>query len=210
MVKISVSILNKNDHDTITKLNQTDVDYFHIDVMDGKFVDETNFSIEEINNLKKIVNKEMDIHLMVNEPINYIDSLSPSQIAYITVHYEVLNGDNSILEKIKNKGIKCGISVKPNTDIKDIFYLLAEIDLILVMSVEPGYGGQEFITSTLNKIKILKEEIVKRHSKAIIAVDGGINNLNAKSCALAGCDILVSGSYIIRSNNYQKAIDSLK
>lgn len=210
MVKISASLLTKSDNETILKLNNTNIDYFHIDVMDGKFVDKTKFSIPEINELKPHINKSMDIHLMVEDPNAYIDDLKSSKIEYITVHYETLNGDYSVLEKIKKNGIKCGISVKPNTDIKDIFYLLDKIDLILIMSVDPGYGGQKFLESSLDKVRLIKEEVLKHNYKAIISIDGGINNLNAKSCIEAGCDMLVSGSYIIRSNNYQASIDSLR
>jgi ribulose-phosphate 3-epimerase len=121
----------------------------------------------------------------------------------------VLNNDLTILDKIKSYGIKSGISVKPNTDIKDIFYLLDKIDLILIMSVEPGYGGQEFLVSSLDKVRLLKSEIIKRHSKAIISIDGGINEKNAKSCIDSGCDMLVSGSYIVSNEDFQTAIDSL-
>lgn len=210
MVKISVSILSKDDNETIAKLNNTDADYFHIDAMDGKFVDNINMSVNEINELKKIIDKNMDIHLMMEDPNIYIEQLNASKIEYITVHYEILNGDLRILKKIKNKGIKCGISVKPSTDIKDIFCLLDNIDLVLIMSVEPGYGGQEFLSSSLMRVKLLKEEIQKRNLKTIIAIDGGINKVNAKSCVEAGCDMLVPGSYIVLGNDYQALIDSLR
>lgn len=210
MVKISVSILSKDDNETITKLNKTDADYFHIDVMDGKFVNNINMSISEINDLKKRIDKDMDVHLMMENPNTYIDQLNASKIEYITVHYEILNDDLMVLKKIKNKGIKCGISVKPITDIKDIFYLLDNIDLVLIMSVEPGHGGQEFLLSSLTKVKLLKEEIKRRNLKAIIAIDGGINKINAKSCIEAGCDMLVPGSYIVLGSDYQALIDSLR
>jgi ribulose-phosphate 3-epimerase len=209
MVKITVSILTKNDKETILKLNNTNLDYFHIDVMDGKFVNEINFPISKIEKIKEYVNKPLDIHLMVEKPNDYLDKLPFSKIEYITIHHEVLNNDLTILDKIKSYGIKCGISVKPNTDIKDIFYLLDKIDLILIMSVEPGYGGQEFLVSSLDKVRLLKSEIIKRHSKAIISIDGGINEKNAKSCIDAGCDMLVSGSYIVSNEDFQTAIDSL-
>lgn len=210
MVKISVSILSKNDEDTLKKLNDTNTDYLHIDVMDGLFVDKVCFPVAEIKKINEYTNKELDVHLMVERPNDYLEGLNDLNIAYVTVHYEALNGDYSILEKIKNKGIKCGISVKPNTDIKDIFYLLDKIDLILVMSVDPGYGGQCFIESSLNKVKLLKEELIRRDLRTIISIDGGINNKNAKSCIEVGCDMLVSGSYIIMSNDYQASIDSLR
>lgn len=209
MVKISVSILTKSDRETILKLNDTDIDYLHIDAMDGKFVKECNFSISQIEEVNNYTNKKLDVHLMVSNPLSYVNQLLIDKIEYLTIHYEILNNDLDIIKKIKNKGIKCGISVKPSTDIKDIFYLLDKIDLVLIMSVEPGYGGQKFLLSSLDKVRELKEEIDRRNLNIRISIDGGINNLNAKSCIEAGCDMLVSGSYIINNDNFQAAVDSL-
>lgn len=209
MVKISVSILSKNDDNTILKLNKTDVDYFHIDVMDGKFVEEEAFEISKINYVGSVATKKLDVHLMVENPVDYIGKLSLSQIEFITFHYETFDVENTI-KKIKSQGIKCGISVKPNTDIKDIFNLLDKVDLVLVMSVEPGYGGQEFMDSSLEKVKALKEELDKRSLNVDIAIDGGINGENARMCSNAGCDILISGSYIVNSEDYQLAINNLR
>ncbi len=210
MVKISVSVLSKNNRETIEKLNRTSIDYFHIDVMDGKFVDETNFSISKIEEVSNYALKKLDVHLMVEYPNSYIASLPLSKIEYITVHYESLNGDFSILEKIRDKGIKCGISIKPNTDVQLIFNLLDKIDLVLIMSVEPGYGGQDFLDSSLTKVRLLKSEIKNRNLPILISIDGGINNENSLKCIEAGCDMLVSGSYIISSNDYEKAVDLLR
>ncbi|MDD2203154.1 MAG: ribulose-phosphate 3-epimerase [Bacilli bacterium] len=210
MVKISVSVLSKNNRETIEKLNRTSIDYFHIDVMDGKFVDETNFSISKIEEVSNYALKKLDVHLMVEYPNSYIASLPLSKIEYITVHYESLNGDFSILEKIRDKGIKCGISIKPNTDVQLIFNLLDKIDLVLIMSVEPGYGGQDFLDSSLTKVRLLKSEIKNRNLPILISIDGGINNENSSKCIEAGCDMLVSGSYIISSNDYEKAVDLLR
>ncbi|MDD4644269.1 MAG: ribulose-phosphate 3-epimerase [Bacilli bacterium] len=203
-------MLSKNDHETIDKLNKTDIDFFHIDVMDGKFVNKTNFSIPKIKEVHELAEKNLDVHLMVENPGNYIDQLYFPKIEYITIHYETLNNDLTLFEKIKSNGIKCGLSVKPSTDIRDIFYLLDNLDLVLVMSVEPGYGGQSFIESSFDKVRLLKEEIIKRNLKTIISIDGGINSTNAKSCIEAGCDMLVSGTYIINSDDLKVTIDSLK
>jgi ribulose-phosphate 3-epimerase len=210
MVKISISILSKNDDDTILKLNKTDTDYIHIDVMDGKFVNEVNFPLSRIKEVNDLTNKKLDVHLMVMDAGEYLNELSSLNIEYLTVHYETLNNDISILKKIKNSGIKCGLSVKPNTDIKDTFYLLDNVDLILVMSVEPGYGGQDFMLSSLYKVKLLKEEIEKRHLKTIISIDGGINSSNANLCVQSGCNMLVSGSYVVASSDYQASINTLR
>ena len=210
LIKISVSVLSKNDDETIRKLNEVEFDYFHIDVMDGKFVKEINFPLSRIEQINKIANKPLDVHLMVDDIDFYIDNLSSFNIEYLTIHYEVFNGNIELLKKIKKKGIKCGLSVKPITDIKETFNLLDNIDLILIMSVEPGYGGQEFMPSSLEKIRILKGEIKRRNLKTIISVDGGINKENAKLCLDSGADMLVTGSYVVMSENYQVAIDSLK
>ena len=159
MVKISVSILTNDDLDTILKLNKTDVDYIHIDVMDGKFVSDVKFPLSKINEIGEYSSKKLDVHLMVKNADYYIDNLDYPNIEYLTVHYEALRDISSVIKKIKNKGIKCGLSVKPNTDIKDIFDLLGDIDLVLIMSVEPGFGGQEFLFSSTRKVKELKSEI---------------------------------------------------
>lgn len=209
MVKIAVSILSKNDDETIAKLNNTNLDYYHLDIMDGIFVKEINFPLSKIKEISHKLHHKLDVHLMVQDYDYYINNLHDLNIEYITIHYETLNNID-VIKKIKSKGIKCGLSIKPNTDIKDIFPLLDNLDLVLIMSVEPGYGGQEFIISSLDKVRLLKEEINKRNLKTIISIDGGINNVNAASCIEAGCDMLVSGSYIIKQDDYQKAIDILR
>ncbi|MFA5408780.1 MAG: ribulose-phosphate 3-epimerase [Bacilli bacterium] len=210
MVKISVSILSKNNNETILKLNDTNCDYLHIDVMDGKFVSETQFSCSRIEEISLAAKPKLDVHLMVEQPSAYIDNLPLAKVEYITIHYETLNGDISIINYIKNKGIKCGLSIKPNTDIRVLFPLLKFIDLVLIMSVEPGRGGQTFMSDTLNKVRLLKTEIIKEQVSTIISIDGGINNDNAKLCVDAGCDMLVSGSYITNSEDYQIAVDNLR
>jgi ribulose-phosphate 3-epimerase len=209
MVKISTSVLSKSDKKTILKLNQTNTDYLHIDVMDGLFVTNKAFSIDEIKKVSTITNKPLDIHLMVNDIESYINALQFNNIEFITFHYETIT-NIKIINCVKNRGIKCGISVKPNTDIKKIFNLLSEIDLVLVMSVEPGYSGQNFINSALDRIEILKNEIIRNDYQTLVAVDGGINNHNAGLCIEKGADILVSSTYITDSEDYQSRIDTLR
>jgi ribulose-phosphate 3-epimerase len=210
MTKISVSILSKNDDNTILKINNTNADYFHIDAMDGIFVPEKCFSLDEIKKVSTKTNKKLDIHLMVENPNDYIENLSLSNIEYLTIHYEILKNNLDIINKIKSKGIKCGVSVKPITDIKEVFYLLDTIDLILIMSVEPGYGGQKFLTSSLDKVRLLRDEISKRKLNTIISIDGGINNDNSDLCKEAGCDMLVVGTYVVNSDDYQHHIDLIR
>jgi ribulose-phosphate 3-epimerase len=210
MTKISVSILSKNDDNTILKINNTNADYFHIDAMDGIFVPEKCFSLDEIKKVSTKTNKKLDIHLMVENPNDYIENLSLSNIEYLTIHYEVLKNNLDIINKIKSRGIKCGVSVKPITDIKEVFYLLDTIDLILIMSVEPGYGGQKFLTSSLDKVRLLRDEISRRKLNTIISIDGGINNDNSDLCKEAGCDMLVVGTYVVNSDDYQHHIDLIR
>jgi ribulose-phosphate 3-epimerase len=212
MVKISVSILSIKDNviDSIKKLNKTDTDYIHLDIMDGKFVSNKTYTFGDIKKLTKYIDKKLDVHLMVKDPSKYISDYATLNVDFITIHYEIGNSLERAIEEIKNCGIKCGVSIKPETNVEQIFPLLKDIDLVLIMSVNPGMGGQEFIPSTLDKIKALKEEIDRRNLKVIIEVDGGINNENAPMCIQNGTDILVSGSYIIKDENYQNNINNLK
>jgi ribulose-phosphate 3-epimerase len=211
MVKVSVSILSSNDkRKAISLLNKTNADYLHVDVMDGKFVEEKSLDFSKMKDLLKNSNLPLDVHLMVANPNKLIEGYALLKTEFITIHYELDKDVNVYLDKIKSYGIKCGISIKPNTKVEAIYHLLDKIDLVLIMSVEPGYGGQEFIESTLSKIETLKEEIVSRKLNVLIEVDGGIDNETAKLCILKGVDILVSGSYITSSNNYQEKINELK
>jgi ribulose-phosphate 3-epimerase len=209
VVKISTSILSKPNADTIINLNHTSTDYIHLDVMDGIFVPNKIFSIQEIESIFNIATKPLDIHLMVQDINPYLNILDNHNVEFLTFHYEVLN-DINMIDNVKSKGIKCGISVKPNTDIKLLFPILDKIDLVLIMGEEPGKGGQPFINESLDKIILLKEEIIRRNLNVLISIDGGINDINAKECIKRGIDILVVGTYITNSNNYEEAINKLK
>lgn len=208
-MKIATSILNaKNRLNTTNKLNHTQTTYIHIDVMDGKFVTDTQFNkIEEISEINSTTNKPLDIHLMVENPIEYIENLENMNIEFITFHFEIEKNINEIIKKIKSIGYKVGISIKPNTNIEKIKSYLENIDLVLIMSVEPGKGGQQFLPSTIDKINKLKEIITKNNYNIEIEVDGGINNETISK--LEKVDIAVVGSYIINSNNYHKKIEQL-
>jgi ribulose-phosphate 3-epimerase len=210
-MKVSVSILSsKNRIECIKKLNTTSLDYFHIDVMDGKFVDNYQMPIDEINELSLYTKKPLDIHLMVEDPEYYIEKIINRNIEYITFHLEINKDIKSLINKVKEKGYKVGLSIKPNTDIKEIIPYLEYIDLILIMSVEPGQGGQTFITNSLDKISNLKSIIEEKYNNLVIEVDGGINNSNINSLKESGADIVVSGSYIVNSSNYDDKIKMLK
>ncbi len=211
MVKISTSILGIKENliENIEKLNKTSTDYIHIDIMDGKFVENTSFDFSTIKKIYEKTNKPLDIHFMVKNPYKYIEEYKILNPSYITIHYEIDNIEKYI-NQIKQNNIKVGISLKPNTDIEKIFSLLKDIDLVLIMSVEPGYGGQKFIESSLEKVEKLKRYISDKKLNTIIEIDGGINNENAKLCINSGVDILVSGNFITNSNNYEEKIKQLK
>ena len=205
-MELSVSILNAKDKiTTIKELNETDISYIHIDVMDGKFVSQKTFTPNEIIEISKISKKKLDIHLMVENPMYYIDSIKElSNIAYITIHLEIDREIKDILSKIKEYGFKTGLSIKPNTEIKTIVPFMEDLDLILLMTVEPGLGGQPFITSSKNRLKELKQII---NDKISLEVDGGINSNTIKEVPEA--DIAVVGSYITTSDNIVERINSL-
>ena len=204
-MKISTSILSANDRiQAIKKLNNTNTDYIHFDVMDNKFVPNQSLSIKEIIEYANVCNKKIDIHFMVEEPLNYLKEIKYINFHNITVHLEIDNLEN-VIKELKKINTKIGLAIKPNTDINLLDKYLNDIDIILIMSVEPGFGGQKFIENTPERIKIIKEKI--KNKNIILEVDGGINNETIK---LVDVDIAVAGSYIINADNYQHQIDLLK
>lgn len=206
MIKISPSILSsKNRIESIKKLNKTNANLLHIDVMDGIFVPNTQMPINEIIEYNKYSTIPLDIHLMVENPIEYINKLENKNIEYITIHIEIDKNIDELIDKIKNLGYKVGLSIKPNTPINSIIPYLNKIDLVLIMSVEPGFGGQKFIPQTLEKAKQIKE----MDKNITLEIDGGVNETNIKEIKKY-IDIAVVGSYIINNNDYQEAINNLK
>lgn len=205
MKEVSGSFLSNNDKlYEINRLNNSNVDYIHFDVMDGKFVDNKNITISELPKLIDNVKKKIDIHFMVNDPTKYIEKICYYNIEYITIHYEIKNLEDYI-DKIKNYGFKVGIAIKPETDIEKIYYLLDKINLVLIMSVEPGKSGQKFIDVS-DKINKLKQEIINRKLNVKISVDGGINE--EVLTYVKEADILVSSSFIL--SDLDKNVDILK
>lgn len=210
-MKVSVSILGLDDRKkAISLLNNTNCDYIHIDVMDGSFVPNKQFTTEEINNLEIISKKKFDVHLMVDNPREYIENLDISNIEYIIVHSEIAKDINELLDLIKSYNIKCGLSIKPNTGISILTPYLNKLDLILVMSVEPGFSGQEFISNSLDKVSKLKQIIKNNNLDIVMAIDGGINGSNASLVKKSGIDMVVSGSYVTNSLDYQDKINDLR
>lgn len=201
---ISVSILGINEiKEKLEEIDNTTCDYIHIDIMDGIFVPNK----VEYNNEYRF-NKKIDIHLMVEDVEKYIEKYKILNPTYITFHFEINQNIKNIIEKIKENNIKVGISIKPNTDINLIKPYLNMIDLVLVMSVEPGFGGQKFIENSTNKINTLKKIREENNYKYLIEVDGGINIDTIDK--VKNADIKVVGSYITNSQNYQEKIDTLK
>lgn len=205
---ISTSFLSSdNIPKDLTKLNETDTDYIHVDVMDGKFVPKKTMPFSEMKNIYKYTSKRLEVHLMVNDPKPYIDQYATLNTEFIEIHVETENVLKN-LERIKKYGIKCGLAINPTTEIKELVPYIPILDVILIMSVTPGEGGQAFIKETSKKIEELRILLNEYNRDILINVDGGINDKTKELCKDA--DILVSGSYIIKSDNYQSKIDHLR
>lgn len=210
-MEISVSILNSNDRvEDVKKLNNTNCDYIHIDVMDGEFVNSMEFSYEDIIDIINVCNKKIDVHLMCKNPIQYIEKLVNYDISNITFHEEVGEDLFDIIKMIKKHNIGVGISIKPNTSVDKLDKYLDKINLVLIMSVEPGYGGQEFMLSSLDKVKELKKKIKDKNLDVKIEIDGGVKDTNINLIKESGVDISVVGSFVTKSDDYDNSINILK
>ena len=208
-MKISASFLSsKNIPEDLAKLNNTDVDYIHVDIMDGKFVPNKTMPFREMRHIYEYTSKRLDVHLMVEDPSNYIPLYAELNTEYITFHVEVEEDILKDLELIKSYSIKCGLAISPDTKVNALIPYLPYLAYILVMSVYPGKGGQEFIENTESKLEEVKALLDSYKIKAVVSVDGGIDNKTKDKCNKA--DILVSGSYIINSENFQEKISSLR
>lgn len=218
MVEISTSILSVKkgeESKTFFALEKAKTDYFHIDVMDGKFVEKDTYQkmLEYASYIKRISNLPLDIHLMVEDINTAIDDFASVEPNIITFHYEVCKNKEEVMEvirKIKNNNCKVGISVKPETDIKEIYEFLPYVHMCLVMTVEPGKGGQTLLKDMVNKIAELKEYIQKNNFEVDIEADGGINLTTAEAVKKAGANILVSGTAILMAKDYKVIIDDLR
>ena len=218
MVEVSTSILGTKkgeESKTFFALEVAKTDYFHIDVMDGKFVEKDTYQkmLEYASYIKRISNLPLDIHLMVEDINTAIDDFASVEPNIITFHYEACKNKEEVMEvikKIKNNNCKVGISVKPETDIKEIYEFLPYVHMCLVMTVEPGKGGQTLLTDMVNKIAELKEYIQKNNLEVDIEADGGINLTTAEAVKKAGANILVSGTAILMAKDYKVIIDDLR
>ena len=194
----------------INLINETNADWLHLDVMDGQFVPNITFGMMVVEAVKKICKKPLDVHLMINNPENFIEAFRKSGADHITVHYEACPHLHRVIQQIKATGAKAGVALNPHTPVHNLEDLIEDIDLVIVMSVNPGFGGQKFIYQTIPKVKSLKDLITIRNTKTLIEIDGGVGLHNAEKLLEAGADILVAGSSVYRSEDPSLAIKQFK
>lgn len=210
---ISPSLLSANFLDLrkdIEMINNSEAQWLHMDIMDGSFVPNISFGFPILEAVGKFCTKQMDVHFMIENPEKYISMTAKTSAAIMTVHIEACKHLHRTVQQIHSAGMKAGVAINPATPICLLEDILADIDLVLIMSVNPGFGGQKFITNSLKKIAKLKKMIQETESNALIEVDGGVNKETAPLLVKAGTDVLVSGSYIFKSENPVNTISELR
>lgn len=211
MAIVAPSILSADFNNLLEEVKSvSSAEFLHIDVMDGNFVPNISLGALVYKNLKGKVDMVFDVHLMINDPVKYAKDFISAGADYLTFHYEAVSDVLGTINYIKSLGAKVGISIKPMTDVGVLDPYLEYIDLILIMSVEPGFGGQKFMDNSLDKIRYLYKKRQTNEYLYLIEVDGGINSDTAKQVVLAGCDVLVAGTYIFKSQDRKKIIKELK
>lgn len=212
-VKISPSLLSANFINLeadIEMINKSECDWLHMDVMDGVFVPNISFGFPVLEAVGKKCKKPLDVHFMIVHPEQYIQQTAKAGAMLMCVHYEACPHIHRVIQEIHNTGMKAGVAINPGTPVEVLQDIIEDIDLVLIMSVNPGFGGQKFISNALNKVSRLRQMIDNSNSKAVIEVDGGVQGDNAKLLVDAGADVLVSGSYIFNAPNPLETISQLK
>lgn len=194
----------------VEMLNQSEADWFHLDIMDGVFVPNISFGMPVVKAIAKHAKKTLDVHLMIVDPDRYIKTFANLGSHIITVHYEACTHLHRTLQAIKAEGVKAGVALNPHTPVQVLEDIIQDVDLVLVMSVNPGFGGQSFIENTYQKVTVLKNLIERKNAKTCIEIDGGVNITNAKKLVDAGADIVVAGSFIFTSETPSQTIKKLK
>lgn len=194
----------------IEMINSSEADWFHIDIMDGVFVPNISFGMPVLEAITKHAKKTIDVHLMIVDPDRYIKTFAALGSNILTVHYEACTHLHRTLQAIKAEGMKAGVALNPHTNIALLEDIIIDIDLVCLMSVNPGFGGQSFIENTYAKVEKLKDLIIKKNTTTLIEVDGGVTDKNAKQLVQSGADVLVAGNFVFRAENPTETIADLK
>ena len=194
----------------IEMINKSEADWFHVDIMDGVFVPNISFGMPVLQAISKYAKKELDVHLMIVDPDRYIKEFAALGANILTVHYEACTHLHKTLQSIKAEGMKAGVALNPHTNVNLLEDVIGDIDLVLIMSVNPGFGGQSFIGNTYKKIKQLKEIINRNEASTLIEIDGGVTDKNAGQLIEAGADVLVAGSFVFKAEDPTETIKNLK
>jgi len=194
----------------VEMINNSRADWFHVDIMDGVFVPNISFGFPVMKAIKAIAKKPFDVHLMIVDPDKYAQAFREAGADILTVHYEACTHLHRSVQNIRNHGMKAGVAINPHTPVSVLEDIIAEIDLVCLMSVNPGFGGQKFIINTFDKVRKLKELILAKNSSALIEVDGGVDLVNYKKLVESGADVLVAGNTVFSSSNPTATIQTLK